>query len=74
MNEIPGWETTDPKNGFEVQRGAAGSPQEGNYLIELAAHTRSGIQTSGNLGLHKNHVYVLTFYFSARPNTSEDEN
>jgi hypothetical protein len=74
FNSIDGWNLSagSSGSGIEVQNHAAGSPFDGNNLVELDSTAVTGIYQDLSTQIGK--TYQLTFAFSPRPNTAQDHN
>lgn len=57
---------------LEIQNNVVGKAIEGNQLMELDAQKSTSIFQK--IPTNKKQVYILSFCFSARPNTSKEEN
>lgn len=68
---IPGWYVTSG-SGIEIQDNVAGSPYEGDQLVELDSFSNSGM--AQNVATVAGTAYELVFAFSARPNVAETSN
>ena len=68
---IPGW-TAVSGDGIEIQNHAAGSPYDGNNLVELDSNNNSAMVQTVNTVLGQN--YTLSFYYSPRPNIPLESN
>ena len=68
---IPGWYLTSG-SGIEIQDNIAGSPFEGDQLVELDSFSNSGM--AQDVGTSSSTLYELIFAFSARPNIPETSN
>jgi hypothetical protein len=68
---ITGWYLTSG-SGIEIQDNIAGSPFEGDQLVELDSFSNSGM--AQDVGTSSGAIYELIFAFSARPNIPETSN
>ena len=68
---ITGWYVTSG-SGIEIQDNIAGSPFEGDQLVELDSFSNSGM--AQDVGTSSSALYELIFAFSARPNIPETSN
>lgn len=71
LKSVKGW-VEKTKQPLEIQNNVAGKAIEGNQLIELDAQKSTSI--SQKVPTNKKQVYILSFCFSARPNTSKKDN
>jgi hypothetical protein len=68
---VPGWKV-EYGYGIEIQNHVAGDPQHGNNHVELDTHYNSSI--SQTISTSSGVKYNLSFWYSPRPNVSEDSN
>ena len=68
---ITGWYVTTG-TGIEIQDNVAGSPFEGDQLVELDSFLNSGM--AQDVGTSSGSFYELVFAFSARPNNPDTSN
>ncbi|BAY97196.1 hemolysin-type calcium-binding region protein [Tolypothrix tenuis PCC 7101] len=75
-DEILGWKAT-PGGKIEIQRGAAGTAQDGKQLTELDSHSYTNKDKIGifqDIATEIGSKYRLSFFYSPRPNTEATEN
>lgn len=72
FNSILGWEKTTGTAGIEIQDHAAGSPFEGDQLVELDSYGNSGMFQS--VPTTPGASYLLSFAYSPRPGTVAESN
>ncbi len=71
FGSIDGWTTTFG-SGIEIQQSAAGSPFDGDNLVELDSHSNSGMRQL--VGTTPGETYVLSLMYSPRPGVMENSN
>lgn len=70
FNSLPGW-TTFAGAGIEVRRNVAGTAQDGTQFVELDSHGANPNSTMGQaLSTVSGQSYLLSFWYSPRPNTA----
>lgn len=74
FSSIPGWTAfVGIGDGIEIQRHVAGTPQEGDQLVELDSNNNSGMYSDPFM-TDPGEEYVLTFWYSDRPGVGASSN
>ncbi len=71
FGSIQGWTSTFG-SGIEIQQFAAGSPFDGNRLVELDSHSNSNMKQL--VGTTQGDLYTLSFMYSPRPGVGAGSN
>ncbi len=71
IHDVLGW-TATLGPGFEIQHQCAGTPYEGDQLIELDTYANGGMAQS--VAVDPSKTYILRFFYSPRPGVSTESN